>query len=117
MRNLNGVGVFPSRSIDNNAYQTARDDTTQGQLEVRLLAIQLSRSIEFWTYGNNPTAIDPENHTPVDSFPGSWTKTNTNSSTSDTLCGGDGKLWEGNCEPGAYQDCGEEEKQVNQSET
>ena len=47
MRNLNGVSVFPSRSIDNNAYQTARDDTTQGQLDVRLLAIQLSRSMAF----------------------------------------------------------------------
>ena len=52
----------PSRSVDDYAHQAPGDDTSDGE-------------------GNEPAKIDPCDHTPVDSSPGTRTETDSNGST------------------------------------
>lgn len=75
------VGHSPARRIDNNAHETSGNNS--GNRE-----------------GNNPAKVDPCNHAPVDGSPGAVAQAHTDSSTRDTLSGGDGEL----CTPLAQYD-------------
>jgi hypothetical protein len=56
----------PTRRVKHNAHQTSRNDTRRWQCD-------------------EPTEVDPRNHAPVDSPPGTVAKTNTDSRTSNAL--------------------------------
>lgn len=66
-------GHAPSRCIDDDAHQTPRNDTGDGQ-------------------GDDPAEVDPPDHTPVDGPPGAGAQTDTDGGTANALSGGDGKF-------------------------
>lgn len=70
---ISHVVVAPARSVDDNAHQATRNNTSAGE-------------------GDDPATVDPEDHTPVNGPPGSRAETDTDSGTRDTLSGGDRKL-------------------------
>lgn len=71
--NPNLTRVAPARSVDDDAHEAARDDTSDGE-------------------GDEPAEVDPADHAPVDGAPGARAETDTDGGTSDALGGRDGKL-------------------------
>lgn len=67
------IGHSPAGSIDNNTREAPGNDTSDRK-------------------GDNPTEVDPRNHTPVDGSPGTIAKTDTDGGTSDTLRRGNREL-------------------------
>lgn len=67
------VGHTPTRCVNDNSGETTGDDTGAGKRD-------------------DPTHVDPGNHSPVDSSPSAIAKSNTDGSTSNTLGSGDGEL-------------------------
>lgn len=67
------VGQSPARSIDDDAHETAGNDSRHRE-------------------GDNPAKVDPCDHAPVDGSPGAIAQAHTNCGTRDTLRGGDGEL-------------------------
>lgn len=63
----------PARRVHDDSSQTTGDDTGAGKRD-------------------DPTHIDPGDHSPVDRSPSAVAKSNTDGSTSNTLGGGDGEL-------------------------
>lgn len=72
-KSVKSVGHTPTRRIHDDSGQTAGDDTGAGKRD-------------------DPTHVNPGNHSPVDRSPSAVAKPNTDGRASDTLGSGDGKL-------------------------
>ena len=76
------VADSPARGIDDDAHQTACNDTG------------------YWQ-SDNPAHVDPSNHAPIDCSPGAVAQPNADCRARDTLRGRDGELQpsrHGNCD-------------------
>lgn len=67
------IGHTPTRRVNDDSGETTGDDTGAGKRD-------------------DPTHVDPGDHSPVDRSPRAVAKSNTDGSTSNTLGSGDGEL-------------------------
>lgn len=81
-QNSRGRGFFslythaPARGVDDKGHEKARDDAGAGQRD-------------------NPAAVDPANHAPVEGAPVAVAETDTDNGARDALRGGDGEFCRG----------------------